>query len=74
MAKKLKTKFYWFAAGCSWAGKLTKRDGRLVRCTHKHRSAAGAAPCVKRLRELKVGNCQNYRAVEIMLVPTVVRR
>lgn len=59
---------YWSVLGCSWRGHYTKRDGKLVRCGHKHRTEAAAKRCRDKMRKTKPGNCQDYRAVEIHLV------
>jgi len=46
--------------GCSWQGNLTKRDGKLVTCGHKHLSHETAKKCLRRMRRSRPGNCQNY--------------
>jgi hypothetical protein len=62
------TKRYFQVTGCSWAGKTTRRDGKAVTCGHKHRSRKTAEPCERRMRETRPGNCQDYRAQEIVVV------
>ena len=65
---------HWEASGCSWAGRTTKRDGKAVRCGHKHRTAAAAEKCVKKMRKERPGNCQNYRTMQIFLVKRTIKR
>jgi len=58
---------YFLARGCSWAGNITRRDGKSVSCSHKHKTRAAASRCAKSMRLKRPGNCQDYRAFEIVL-------
>jgi hypothetical protein len=57
---------FWEVFGCSRRRQnLTKRDGKHIRCGHRHATEADAAPCLERMRAERPGNCQDYRAVEL---------
>jgi hypothetical protein len=59
-------KAFWEVVGCSWAGKTTKRNGKAVTCGHRHKTQSATKPCVAKMRKSKPGNCQDYRAVEVV--------
>lgn len=62
------TTVFWQAVGCSWKGRTTKRDGKVVHCGHKHKTEKAADVCAHNMRRTKPGKCQWYKAVEIHMV------
>jgi hypothetical protein len=65
-----KLRAMWFEAfGVSWKlGRVTLRDGKAVRCGHRHRSINTANRCAIRMKKDRPGNCQTYRASEMIEV------
>ena len=57
--------------GCSWKGNITKRDGKMVDCGHKHSTWDEALPCLARMRKERPGKCQNYRIMKIVWKPVL---
>lgn len=51
--------------GCSWKGRMTRRDGKVVDCGHKHKTHAAAEPCRRRMKKTKPGDCQDYRIAKL---------
>ena len=67
-ARAFKIVTYYIAAGCSWKGRTTKRDGKIVECGHKHKTREAAIPCQRKMRETKPGKCQDYRVSQIEML------
>ena len=68
--KTVYVKTVYIAMGCSWQGNLTRRDGKLVTCGHRHKTSANAERCHNRMRKEKPSKCQSYRVFKINLRPT----
>jgi len=64
-------KSIFVAQGCSWAGKITHRNKKIVSCGHQHTSLKEAEKCVKKMRKERPGNCQDYRVFSIFYVAFV---
>jgi len=58
---------YFEAIGTSWTGNVTKRDGKLIGCGHKHRTKSAAERCVRRMEREQPGNCQQYKVGELRM-------
>jgi len=60
---------FWKVYGVSWQGRVTRRSGKVAaRCDHKHATRATAARCLKRMQQERPGKCQDYRAIEVVIV------
>ncbi len=55
------TQAWYEVYGLSWKGNITKRDGKSVRCGHKHTTWEEAVPCRQQMEKEKPGKCQQYR-------------
>jgi hypothetical protein len=60
---------YWHVSGCSRRkGRTTLRDGKAVTCGHQHQTEEECQPCVKKMRQEKPGNCQDYRPAQMTMM------
>lgn len=57
---------WWEVQGCSWKGNIVKRDGKPVRCGHRHKTERDCEKCIKKMRAERPGHCQNYRSFHII--------